>query len=167
MKERSIGRIATHVLFAAVLAGCAKPPMETSYQTSAYVKTLEDRANPIQNSSEGMFASISDWVEGESQTSLSVPLSKFFVAGCHIDQTIIGGNETGGDLIRGISLKIGGRVIKEFHVSNPRALIFGIDENVRAAQLPLGVNIIICEFETWGGKLLTSEASVEVTDDRA
>lgn len=114
-----------------------------------------------------MFAAISDWVEGEPQTSLSVPLSKFFVAGCHIDQTIVGGDETGNDLIRSITLKIGDRIIKEFHVSNPGALIFGIDENVRAAQLPLGVNIVICDFETWGGKLLTSEASVEVTDDRA
>lgn len=91
MRERDIGRAARPFLLAAalpILASCSKQPMEVTYITKAYVHTLQDKANPIQNSGDFMFANIPDWVIGEPQDRLSVPVTNFFYASCDARKVI-------------------------------------------------------------------------------
>lgn len=209
MRERDIGRVVRPLLFASVLpifASCSEQPMEATYTTNAYVHTLEDKANPLQSSGELMFLNIPDWVIGEPQKMLRVPLSSFFYASCdarkvigkdkidlgsptqdwsaegeevmYVRPTENNNNSTRdkreykvnkkqwNDLIREVTLKIRDRVIKRSSVSDQQSGILGTSEVVRAAQLPLGESKVICSFETWSGRTYTSEAAVEIKDDR-
>lgn len=89
MKDRDLGRVARPILLASVLpalVACSDQPLEVSYAVKASVHTLENRNNPRQNNADLMFPEIPDWVEGEPQERLSVPMTGFFYASCRAKQ---------------------------------------------------------------------------------
>ena len=184
MKERNFGHVVRPFLLATALpvfAGCANQVVEQSPEIShtTYVRlyTLTDRNNPVTNSGEPMFANIPDFVKGPPQDSLQVLSTDWFYAYCDFkqvygkdkaDTTTKGLNKDEWDRqkMKKVELKIGEKVIDKIQAPNNETFIGGAGDMIRAAQLPVGKTIVICSFETWGGTKYTSEAPVEVTDNR-